>query len=142
MNTTATYIPKNLVVVVGGVIINGFTDDDFFTVERNEDIFTTKVGANGDVVRSKSSNYTGIITLKLLQTSPVNLVLSELFKTYYPDQAGLEILSFAAKEGDFTVVYAAECWLKTTPKMNYGKEAGDREWVLEAKELQYTIGGT
>ncbi len=58
MVAVKTYNPKDCVITVGGVYITGL-GEDMVKCEKDEDNFTTKVGAQGDVVVNQSCNDLG-----------------------------------------------------------------------------------
>lgn len=69
MSEPKTYDPKDVTAIVGGVFLTGFAED-LVTVAKDEENFSTKVGAQGDVVRTKVNNPLGTITITLQCTSP------------------------------------------------------------------------
>ena len=69
MAAVKTYNPKDCVITVGGVYITGL-GEDMVKCEKDEDNFTTKVGAQGDVVVNQSCNDLGTITISVQGTSP------------------------------------------------------------------------
>ena len=40
-----------------------------------------------------------------------------------------------------TLCFAEEAWVKKPPAVTYGKESGDRQWVIECAELLIHAGG-
>ena len=69
MSSVTNYDPMKTSVVVDGLIITGFSDSSMVVITRNEDIVTTTVGTQGDVVYSENANRSGMITLSLMVTS-------------------------------------------------------------------------
>lgn len=63
MSSVTNYDPMKTSVVVDGLIITGFSDASMVVITRNEDIVTTTVGTQGDVVYSENANRSGVITL-------------------------------------------------------------------------------
>ena len=51
----AKYNAKDTTVTVNGVNITGF-GEDMLSVEKDEEFFSTSVGAQGDVVKSEINN--------------------------------------------------------------------------------------
>ena len=64
MNVT-NYDPRKVSVVVDGRIVTGFADSSMITIARSEDIVSTSVGTQGDVVYSESANRSGTLTMSL-----------------------------------------------------------------------------
>jgi hypothetical protein len=73
-----TYNPKLINVVVNGILVTGFADGDFVTVETDADLYTATVGATGEVVRTRNLNRMATVTVVLLADSPTNDLLSAL----------------------------------------------------------------
>lgn len=63
------YDPADCVITIGGVYITGLAED-MVSCEKDEDNFTPKVGAQGDVVVNRSHNKLGTITVTVQGTSP------------------------------------------------------------------------
>ena len=69
MSSITNYNPMKVSVIVDGRIITGFSDSSMVVITRNEDIVSTAVGTQGDVVYSENANRSGTITLSLQETS-------------------------------------------------------------------------
>jgi hypothetical protein len=134
------YDPKKVSVIYGSQIITGFADGDFVTVERNEDAFSLLVGADGESTRSKNSNKSGKVTLRLLSSSASNDYLSEM---QLADELSGNAPSGLMIKDTFgtSIATAATAWITKQPSSAYGKEAGTREWVIETDELIQFTGG-
>ena len=63
------YNAKDWSVTYGGVFITGF-GEEMITASKDEEMFTTSVGAQGDTVMNEQNNDLGTITLNLQATSP------------------------------------------------------------------------
>ena len=136
-----TYAAEKVIVTVGGVIVNGWTDGDFLTVKYDEDRYTHKAGADGEVGRAKTASRAGTIEMTLSATSTANDELSLLFNLANiggidpPIPVGIADLSGRSFAG------AAKAWIKTAPDMTFGKEVGERVWTLQAAGLYINYGG-
>ncbi|MED3932965.1 phage structural protein [Priestia megaterium] len=127
------YDAQLVTVIVDGRFITGFADGSFVSSEKDEESYTTKIGAQGDVARSKVNNPLGTITLTLLQESPSNRYLKQKAKTdalfpiwvTAPDgQGGTE------KSG------GTQAYIKKLPSKEYEEESGSREYEFQV--LDYT----
>jgi Protein of unknown function (DUF3277) len=78
------YDAKLVTLTVNGVFITGFADGSFVSSEKDEESFSTKVGAQGDVAISKTNNPLGTISFSLLQESPSNTYLKKMAKSLTP----------------------------------------------------------
>lgn len=74
-----TFAPQEVRISWGGLPITGLADGEFVTITPNSDNTEEVVGAQGDVALTKIANYTGTVTITLLQNSETNLYLSNLY---------------------------------------------------------------
>ena len=51
-----TYDPKRVIITFGGTPIGGYADGTFVDIAASSEAFTRKVGADGEVTRSKSAD--------------------------------------------------------------------------------------
>lgn len=63
------YNANDVTLMVKGVYITGL-GEDMVSGEKDEDLFTTSVGAQGDVMKSEVNNPLGTITVTVQTTSP------------------------------------------------------------------------
>ena len=63
------YNAKDTIIYVNGVSITGVAED-MLTIEKDEELFTTSVGAQGDVVKSIINNPLGTARISIQVTSP------------------------------------------------------------------------
>lgn len=135
-----TYDPKKVSVIIGTHIASGFADGDFITVERDEDVWSTLTGADGETTRAKNANKSGKFTLRLLAASASNDVLSTL--QLADEASGGGTFAVMVKDGSGRSLYAAAAaWISKAPSAAFGKEAGTREWVIATDELVPFAGG-
>lgn len=128
------YNPKDIVLVVGAIIVKGFGEDTMVEVERDEDAFTKMVGADGETTRSKNANTTGQIRFTLAQTSESNQLLSAL--AALDEASGDGVVPVMVKDlGGASLAAAESGWVKKRPVMSFGKAAGTREWVIDTADL-------
>lgn len=73
----ATYDAKDTVVIIDGIHITGF-GEDMVSAEKDEDFFSTSVGAQGDVVNSEINNKLGTVNVTIQRTSPSKAYLLSL----------------------------------------------------------------
>ena len=136
----STYVPEDILVIVGGAIIDGYADGTFINVERDEDTFSKKTGANGRTTRTKSSNKSGSITLTLQQTSPSNDVLSAFHAI--DEQTANGVIPVLIKDKRGTSLYSSPAaWVKKPAAASFAKESENREWTLDCADLEGFTGG-
>lgn len=141
--TTSTYDSTKLTVIVGGVIVSGFSDGDFIMAKREEDLYTKRVGADGHVARVRNGNKSGTIEIKLLQGSPAVAELSALvaLDNFLFDGDVLIPISVVSPGTGNELVSSTQSWLKSAPEMSFGKEVGERTFVFDCAELQLSLAG-
>jgi len=136
-----TYSADKVVITVGGVIVSGFGDGDFVTAKYDEDRFTKKVGADGEVGRSRTASRAGTIEITLSQTSKANDELSALFNLSQFGSYDAPINVGVADLSGRSVATSSKSWIKTAPDMTFGKEIGERTWALDCADLILSFGG-
>lgn len=141
MATTSTYDPSKLTVIVGGVIVSGFSDGDYITAKRDEDLYTKRVGADGHVARARNGNKSGTIEIKLLQGSPAVSEIAALvaLDNFLFDGDVLIPISIVSPGTAAELVVSTQSWLKTAPEMVFGKEVGERTFVFDCADLKLSL---
>ena len=135
-----TYDPGLVVITLGNDPIQGpFADGTFITVERNEELYSQKVGADGEVSRARNRNRSGKITLRLHQTSPSNEVLSSL--AFTGENQGTDVLPISVEDLSGTALHSGgQAWVQKYPTAENAKETTDREWVIGVADLSMLVG--
>ena len=136
-----TYAAEKVVITVGGVILTGTTDGDFVTAKYDEDRYTAKAGADGEVGRSKTASRMGTIEIVLSSSSKSNDALSALFNLAQIGGIDNPVPVAVADLSGRDVAFCSNGWLKTTPDMVKGKEIGERTWVFQCADLTLNFGG-
>lgn len=139
---TGSYDPSEVTCIVAGVILSGFSDGDAIIARRSEDVYSKKVGIDGGVGRARNADKTGEFEFKLLQTSHVNELLSELLRTSNLSEDGKAVFPISVVDGSgLSLAFSSHCWIKTIPEGTFGKEVGERSWVFDAAALRLFHGG-
>lgn len=120
-----TYDAKDCSIVFNNVYITGL-GEDMVSGEKDEDNFTTSVGAQGDVVVNTVNNSLGTVSVTVQATSPQ-----------------IPMLKTAANKGTVAPLWVTNKKLKTTfggtmarikkcPSEEHGSEVGDLtfEWQV------------
>ncbi len=135
-----TYDPKQVQLIVGGVIGSGYADGTFITVARANDAYLMAMGTDGEGTRIKSNDKSGTFELVLQQSSSFNQHLSNLLLADEADNAG--IVPVMLKDGSGSSLYLAEqAYIKKAPDAAFGKDIGTRTYILETDNLQMFAGG-
>jgi len=134
------YDPALIVVTFAGIQIGGYAAGTFVKSERSEDAFSKKSGSKGDITRVRSRDRSGSITVTLMAESPTNDQLSA--RAVIDEVSGLGSgAAFIKNLNGTTLVTAPHAWIRKLPVVEYGNEAGDREWVIDVDELVEHVGG-
>lgn len=133
-----TYLPDQFKIIFGTETMTGLDDGDFITVSPGSDRFSKVVGADGEVIRTRSNDYTHDIEIVLLQSSSSNDYLSTVFDLDRVSGTGALPLSIVDLSGT-TVRFWASAWIVQEPAAANGKESGNRTWTLTTG--QETPGG-
>lgn len=129
-----TYDPKEVSLIFGGQIIEGFADGTFISAERNEDSASFERASQGGGTRTLSRDKSGRITITLQQTSPSNALLQEALNDMEISGGGIRPLLGRDNSGN-DVIAAPKTWVVKPPAMAYGNELSNREWILETDDL-------
>jgi len=135
-----SYSPGEISVIVDGQIISGFAEGTFISVARDEDSSTFVPSATGGGSRTKNANKSGKFTFTLQQTSESNQALSDLLKA---DEDGDNILvPVLVRDNSGSDLHKAEqVYIVKYPQADYAKELSNREWILQAENLEMNLGG-
>ena len=136
-----TYAAEKVIISIGGVTISGFTDGDFVTVKYDEDRYTKKAGADGEVGRSKNASRAGSIEVVLSGTSMANDELSALFNLAQIGGIDPPIPIAVADLSGRSLAAASNAWIKTVPDLVFGKDITDRKWTFDVADLVINVGG-
>lgn len=122
------YNAKDTTVTVNGVNITGF-GEDMLTIEKDEELFSTSVGAQGDVVKSEINNPLGTSTLTIQVTSPQYAYLLKLAKQSDPFPFWYTNKSLGERSG------GTMANIKNYPEIARGSEAEDVEFEFQIFDL-------
>lgn len=128
----ATYDPKDVALQVGGVFITEFSED-MIEIEKDEENYSVKVGAQGDALRSKVNNPLATMTVTLLMSSPQVEYMTKLART-----GELVPVSCIHNGTPKETTTATQAFVKKLPTRTYGGEAEDREFELQLMDMEQT----
>ena len=134
--------PKEVVISFGPILLSGYADGTFVSVERNEDSFSLTVGSDGEAARSKSNNKSGRVTVTLLQSSLSTDLLSAQAVLDERSPSGDGVAPLLVKDNNGRGLYTAEtAWIVKPATASHARETENREWVIETNELLMLVGG-
>jgi hypothetical protein len=143
MAALKNYNPTDIVMIIAGIPLeSGRGDDTFAKGEWTSPRWTTKVGCDGEKVRSKSNDKGMRWTITTLQTSQANALLNALFILDTNAANGAGVGPFMVKDRQGLTLYAgAQCWVAEPPNPEFGKEATTRDWIVEVASVEGGEGG-
>lgn len=137
-----TYDPKKISLSLNGFTLSGFAEGTFISIKRKTASFESKVGSQGDVVRTRLADKRTDIEFELLQSSMSNVILSALV---YADENPGSIAGtgpwpidvFDAVSG--STYQAAQAWIVKPADAEFADKAGARKWAIECAELNAMV---
>lgn len=127
-----TYSMDNVALHIDGARVMGFGGgDDAIVIERSTDLGTPQIGADGASILSITADRSARMTIKLLQSSPMNQFLQN--KVARMRGGGLTGLTFPIGFVDMSNGESGGCTQALVMKEGMpkkGKNATEREWVL------------
>lgn len=139
---TKFYDPDQVLVYFNGVQMEGFADGEFITVEQKADAFQSVVGSDGEVARSKSNDRRATATIKLLQTSSSNALLSAILNIDLNTSGGAGVGTFLMQDlQGTTLVQCDSSWIVKYPDDSMDRTAKSREWQIEMANAFRFEGG-
>lgn len=133
MAEVRTWDPQKCMIILGAAPMSGFADGTFVTVEQDEVSFTKRVGADGEVTRSKRAQKSATMQLTLMATATMNAILS----AYH--EADL-IFPVLIKDGA-NIIASGEAWVEKPPPFERGVESGDAQWTIALAKWEPVFGG-
>lgn len=135
--------PNHIIIAFGEVLLRGYAEDEFVTVEHTSDAFTKATGAQGDTVRIKTNDESGTVTVTLLASSAAN---GELSLIAAADRAagGLRagVRPIFVKDLNLTTLCSGgEAWIRKVPTVSYSRGVPVREWIFDVAKLDMTLAG-
>lgn len=137
------YDADQVLISFAGISLSaGYADGEFVKIARLSESFGLKVGTDGEAVRSKTNNRSAKITLRLMQSSSVNDVLSQIHNNdlTLPGGAGVGVFRIQDLQGT-TLHQANAAWISKWPDESEAREASEREWEFSTGRLDNFIGG-
>lgn len=138
------YTSNQIVATFAGIPIQSGRsgEGDFIKLERMNPAFSTKVGADGEVARTRSNDKRAKITVTLMQTSDTNALFSAIFNLDENAPGGAGVGAFEVQDlGGTSLHFAPEAWIVKPADATYAAEVGTRVWEMEAAQLNGVIGG-
>ena len=140
MAIPTVYDPTRVSVIWGALAIKGYAPGRFITMRRDDPVWTTVVGTNGEFKRTRQRNKSGTVELTLRSTHAVNRALGILLKA--DESSGLMIAPLVIIESlNGALVATTDAWLERYPEMSYGTDEGDTVWRWRCNEIDMGYSG-
>lgn len=124
------YNAKDTTIIVGTTYITGL-GEDMISGEKDEEFFSTSVGAQGDIVKNETNNTLGSITITVQPTSPQKKFLLSLANKKETFPIWCVNKSLGERMG------GTQASLKNYPSIERGAEASDMEFEFQI--FDYTV---
>jgi hypothetical protein len=138
LDVQATLVGPTGVVDLGAGAANA---EEGITIAPTGDKNTMTVGADGEFMHSLHADKSGLITIRLLKTSPVNqsLMLQYSAQTIGSTLHGKNVITVRnSVAGDIAVARGVA--FKRAPDLTYAKEGGIVEWTFDAGKIDRNLG--
>ena len=133
------YDPKKVLLIVNGAQISGYADGTFINVEFNNDKWTTKVGADGEHVHSKTNDNSATVTVTLLPGAAGNAIFQAQLLLDEVDNLG--IFAMMVRDQHSNTLHATRSGrVMKQPTSVYSQEAEGKEWVITVGNMSATHG--
>lgn len=125
------YNAKDCTIMWDGIYITG-VGEDMVSGEKDEEFFSTSVGAQGDVCVSEVNNSLGTITLTVQATSP------QKGKLLSDAKAGKTAPLWVTNKSIGERMGGSKARIKNYPELANGAEAEDREFEFQVFDYDVT----
>jgi len=130
-----THDPKLVLLSIGGRSIDSFFEGSGITLESETDVSTTQSGVDQDFTRNVNTNIPFTLSFTINNGSPVNDYLNTLIRTH----AALPFLLTDKNTGNTQA--SGTTYVQTLPSLMGELEAGGREYVFTAVDVNLNFGG-
>jgi hypothetical protein len=134
------YNPKKVTGSWRSILFIGPWNDEFYMVTKNADATTEHVGGHGHVSVAINADETALATVKLVQGSAANALLSAQVPN--AERNSLPTGPFLIKDlNGADAVFSEVAWIKKVTDIKWGNEVVAREWVFFLEKAIITAGG-
>lgn len=112
---------------------------DNFSIEMDNDMYTTKGDATGSWVHDKNLSRTGKVTIVLHQLSDKVAKFKKIVNLYYQsntDYDGVN-LSLVDNQGN-ELANCQDCYFQRIPTQEFGQESGTQSWILTCGAITFS----
>src|SRR5574343_1685959 len=124
------------IITLGSVRMQGWAEGDAVTIEFDGPAFNYVSGADGEGVRSKNFNRSAVMTIRLMQSSAVNDLMSAIHLADMLAPNGSGVLPAQVKDLQGTTYLAGrQAWIEAPPNVTIGPTGQPREWKIRIHRL-------
>lgn len=135
-----TFDPKKVIITFGITVLTGYAEGTFVKISRSGDAFEKRKGSDGSVDRINKNAFDFKVSVTLMQTAPVNALLSALLAADQISNVG--VLPLVVKDlNGVTLFTAAQAWIAKDPDTEFGDSLGNREWTFDTGAAAKLDGG-
>lgn len=132
---------KQQILTLGGIKAQGFADGDACTIEFDGPAWNYTPGSDGEAVRSRNYNRSAIVTIRTIQSSAVNDLLSALHNLDLNAPNGAGVVPFQLVDiFGTTLLVGAQAWIESPPNVTVASTGQPREWKIRVHQLEGNWG--
>lgn len=134
MARLAPFDNLNVSVTFAGISLeDGRSEDEFLSVEYQNDAFTDELGADGLVIRNATHDDRVDIDVTLKGSSLEHAKLSAIHNADRLSKNGAGVSTLVIRDAAGTTLLAtSQAWVVKAPAMTFGTARGDMTWSLRA----------
>lgn len=136
--TVKLYDAAQVTMVFMGILIDsGLAEGEFLSIDQEAADYEMKVGADGQVGRSRTNNLSAAIKLKLMQTSDGNTALGALRIAGLLAKNGADVGPMLVRDrlSGVRMYTAQSCWIAKPPSVVFANQIQMNEWELNCDAL-------
>lgn len=140
---TKVYNADEVTLTIGGSLIDsGYADGAFLSIEQTAEQVQSVAGTDGEVAISRIRDKRAKVTIRLMQTSLGNDLLSAKHNNAMKGPGSPSLGAFYVRDRNGNAIYEAPaCWIVKPPTVEYDRTATAREWELGVDVLDRQDGG-
>lgn len=137
----ATYIPEEVVCLIGGVLpVEGFVDGTFIKITKDMVPFTPIRTTDGVISRIYNNDQTYTVEITLHSGSSSNDVLTKFWQLDELSQRGKFPLFIKDGSGS-DLFFSGSAWIESPASISKGNTFEPRVWIIKASQAAINIGG-
>lgn len=136
-----TYSPSSVQFIMNNYQVKDFAEDTFISIQPNSKNFRQVRGIRGKSTTVKTRDRSGIISIRILQTSVENELLTKISRLDEANQTGLLTITIRDTSGQ-SVYQFQGCRLEGSPTVEFTGSTQAREWnILYDRAVDYYLAG-